>query len=104
MVAKSALDAATGKYNCLNTGSLGPNHEPHLSYQDITMEHTTPVVDHWNKSGGNDMTQADRNDWYDDPSHLVVFCGSCNSSRDESDRSSTYTPKVGPDFRGAKDE
>ncbi|NTX40488.1 hypothetical protein HUA78_39290 [Myxococcus sp. CA033] len=87
-------------YRCENTGKLGPNHKPLLLRSEIEVEHTEQVVDQWNKpSGGNDMLQGERNNWYDDDSHLIVMCGSCNAGKNQG----SYNRKVTERFRGPKD-
>lgn len=91
--------AGNGMYHCENQGTLGPNHKPLLNANEVTIEHTASVVDHWNNQGGNNMTQDERNEWYDDPDHLQVFCESCNKSR-PGGSGGNYLPSVGPNFRG----
>ncbi|MBZ4417833.1 hypothetical protein [Myxococcus sp. RHSTA-1-4] len=87
-------------YRCENTGKKGPNHKPLLLRSEIEVEHTEQVVDQWNKAGGgNNMLQKERNDWYDDDSHLIVMCGSCNAGKNQGD----YVRKVTERFRGPKD-
>ena len=94
-----------GWYRCQNRrrSEWGPNHQSRMRIQDVTIEHKRPVVDHWNRSGRL-TTQENRNEWYDDPSNLIVFCRSCNSARKGTDRGRLYTPKVGPGFRGPDGE
>jgi hypothetical protein len=38
--------------------------------RNLTYDHNPPVMDHWNKGGGNDTGRAQRNAWYDNPDHL----------------------------------
>ena len=97
-VVVARADDGAGLYRCENTENFGPNHKPLIKAEEITMEHTERVAQHWNTLGGNNTTQENRNSWYDDPVHLLVYCESCNKSRKE--RQETYTPKVGDDFKG----
>ncbi len=102
---KAVLDRAAvdgGMYRCQNTGPKGPKHTDIIATADLTIEHTTSVVEHWNGEGNNQI-QTERNNWYDDESHLVVFCRSCNLSDQEGEDAQTYKPQVGPRFRGPKD-
>jgi hypothetical protein len=92
-----------GWYRCQNRRISGvPNHQPRIRLDEVTIEHTDPVVDNWN-SDGHDWKQDKRNNWYDDPSHLKVFCESCNKSRKAEDRGKTYTRTVTKNFRGPND-
>ncbi|MEQ8961516.1 MAG: DUF4157 domain-containing protein [Coleofasciculus sp. C2-GNP5-27] len=100
--ADSGQQTPTGEklYHCQNTGHKGPNHKPLVTEQEAEVAHTEAVVEHWNKQGGgHDMTQEERNKWYDDPNHLKIWCSSCN----ESDNQGIYIRKVGKNFRGPND-
>jgi len=101
-VLAAAAASRKGTYRCQNTGPKGPNHTAIITDAELTIEHTTSVVEHWNGTGNNQL-QGERNSWYDDESHLVVFCRSCNLSDQEGEPASTYQPKVTLRFRGPKD-
>ncbi|HEX6096508.1 MAG TPA: hypothetical protein VF432_09310 [Thermoanaerobaculia bacterium] len=87
-------------YLCMNTGPKGPNHLPVLTRGEGTFDHNDePVVDHWNGTG-NDTTQGNRNNWYDDATKLEFQCQSCNLSKQQGPGKGVYLPNVGPNFRG----
>ncbi|HAX90575.1 MAG TPA: hypothetical protein DCY91_31115 [Cyanobacteria bacterium UBA11370] len=87
-------------YYCQNTGAKGPNHKPLVTEKEAEVAHTEPVVENWNKEGGgHDITQEERNNWYDDPSHLEIWCSSCNESQNQG----VFIRKVGKNFRGPND-
>jgi len=98
----AAAQAGPETYRCQNTGPKGPNHTDIITSAELTIEHTTPVVEHWNSTGNNQI-QSERNSWYDDESHLVVFCRSCNLSDQEGEPAAKYLPKVTLRFRGPND-
>ncbi|MDQ2807423.1 MAG: hypothetical protein M3Z04_11015 [Chloroflexota bacterium] len=88
------------RYRCQNTGSTGPTHKAEISLAEVTIEHANEsVVEHWNAQGHN-ITQNERNDWYDMESNLLVWCRSCNCSKQQGDGVGGYDPQVGPKFRG----
>ncbi len=98
--ADSGQQTPTGEklYKCQNKGTLGPNHKPLVTRAELEIDHTIDVTIHWNTEGHN-MTQDQRNEWYDNPSHLQVLCESCNSAKSKG----TYIRKVGKNFRGPND-
>lgn len=85
-------------YHCQNDGSKGPNHKPLVTENESEIDHIIDVTQHWNEQGHN-MTQEQRNEWYDNPAHLRVLCLSCNSHKAKG----LYIRKVGPNFRGPND-
>ena len=96
------LEAAKGSqgwYRCMNIGPKGPNHKANIRLADVTIEHLDSVCGHW-ETTGRFGTQEERNNWYDSPEHLAVFCESCNKARSGQDTGCTYNREVGPDFRG----
>jgi phage tail protein X len=65
-----------------------------------TIEHGDPaVVVHWNDQGGNDTSQGERRDFYNEISGMEIMPKSENSSLG-AQMADRYTPNVGPDFRG----
>lgn len=62
----------------------------------LTYEHMHPVVDHWN-GGGNNMSRAGRNDWYNDPENLMPMSRSENS-RGGGAMKQRYTQHTGPGY------
>ena len=80
-------------YKC--AGGWGPNHIPLPTKEQLEIDHKTDVSSHWNDEGRK-TTHANRNDWYDDPTHLAVLCGSCNASK----KKVTYLREVERGFRG----
>ncbi|MGW5346990.1 ricin-type beta-trefoil lectin domain protein [Streptomyces sp. NPDC004050] len=71
------------------TGAIIPRNE-------LTYEHVSPVVDHWN-TVGYDSSQAVRNDYYNDVSNLVPMTRSQNSSGGGS-MTARYRQDVGPNY------
>jgi hypothetical protein len=71
---------------------------------NVTVDHTTMVVDHWNSEGHN-TTQDQRAAFYNDTSKLRLTTSANNSSDGALARASghVYSPKVGPNFRGSND-
>ncbi|OLB75035.1 MAG: hypothetical protein AUI14_22170 [Actinobacteria bacterium 13_2_20CM_2_71_6] len=63
---------------------------------DLTYDHVTPVVDHWN-STGNNTSRAARNDWYNDPDNLRPMPRSENSSGGGS-MTQRYRQDTGPGY------
>jgi hypothetical protein len=64
-----------------NTETEGPNaglvrtvNDEYVARDDprITIEHNSPVVEHWNSTGYN-SSQAVRNDWYNDTSNMSIM-------------------------------
>jgi hypothetical protein len=96
--------AATGKtnsrgqelYKC--AGGWGPNHIPFPTKAQLEIDHKTEVTTHWNAIGRKTIHDA-RNNWCDNPAHLVVLCGSCNASKPKG----TYLRDVEVGFRGPND-
>jgi hypothetical protein len=80
-------------YKC--AGGWGPNHIPTPTRAELEIDHKDDVSLHWFDEGRK-TTQTVRNDWYDDPGHLVVLCGSCNASK----KKGKYVPDVEIGFRG----
>jgi len=99
--ADSKQQTETGEklYNCQNKGTKGPNHKPLVTRDELEIDHAIDVTEHWNNLGGCNMTQEERNQWYDDQKHLQVFCESCNSAKP----SGRYIRRVGKNFRGPND-
>ncbi|MDY6784811.1 MAG: GH-E family nuclease [Cyanobacteriota bacterium] len=85
-------------YYCQNKGTLGPNHKPLVTRDELEIDHIEDVAIHWNREGHN-MTQEERNKWYDDISNLQVFCKSCNRAK----KKYKYIRKVGKKFRGSNE-
>jgi len=90
-------------YRCAYTNSPQlqvPNHQDFVQYKDGVgeIDHKKDVTQHW-KEGGNNMTQAQRKEWYDNPDDLQFLCGSCNSAKP----TGTYIFEVGPNFRNPND-
>ncbi len=69
-------------------------------HPDMTMEHNTAVVDHWNQRGYN-MTRAERNDFYNDRSNLSPMLRGDNSAGGGrmSAAGVRYRQDVGPNYR-----
>ncbi len=85
-------------YPCQNTNAKGPKHKPFVTEEEATMDHfDMAVFEHWNNLGNN-LTQKERGDWFDDPSVLRVFCESCNKSKNKG--KFNFDVKLG--FRGPK--
>ena len=85
-------------YMCQNPGPKGPNHKPLVTSAEATMDHFDMAVNvHWNDHG-NGMDQGGRNNWFDNPSVLRVFCESCNKSKNVGG----FLPDVKLSFRGPK--
>lgn len=76
-------------------GKVVPRDHP-----DMTMEHNTPVVEHWNQ-GGYDMTRAQRNDFYNDRSNLSPMLRGDNSSGGGAMSAAgvRYRQDTGPNYR-----
>lgn len=90
--------AATPLYLCQNPGPKGPNHKPLVTSAEATMDHFDMAVNvHWNDIG-NGLDQGGRNNWFDDPNVLRVFCESCNKSKNVG----TFLPDVKLSFRGPR--
>jgi hypothetical protein len=85
-------------YYCQNTGSKAPKHKPLVTKGESEVAHTEPVVKHWKREGCK-VTQRKRNDWYDYPSHLEIWCSACN----ESHNAGTYIRRVEKNLRGPND-
>jgi len=62
----------------------------------ITYDHVPPVVEHWNTEGHN-APRGDRNDWYNDPDHLVPMTRRDNSSAG-GQMTDRYRQDVGDDY------
>ncbi|MEO8382563.1 MAG: hypothetical protein ABI779_23080, partial [Acidobacteriota bacterium] len=91
-------------YFCMNTGPKGPNHLPVLTKGEGTFDHNDqPVVGHWNGTGNN-TTQGNRNNWYDDAAKLEFQCVSCNLSKKQGPSNAVYLPQVGASFLGPRDK
>jgi hypothetical protein len=88
-------------------GQGRPRHKVRLAEgkkNQITMDHTdVAVVEHWEHVGGHNMSQDERNDWYDDPENLQVLCRSCNSRKGKGTSDSRFSPEVGAKFLGPHD-
>jgi hypothetical protein len=80
---QAALDARND-YRDDNTNDYGNTWicsacDEDVDWNDISIDHTTPVAQHWNQLGSN-QTRADRNQWYNDTDNHQCMCQSCNSS------------------------
>lgn len=64
---------------------------------NVTYDHQPRTVEHWNEGGGNNMSRADRADWYNDPNNLTPMSRSDNSS-DGAKAGQTYTQETGDDY------
>jgi ElaB/YqjD/DUF883 family membrane-anchored ribosome-binding protein len=62
----------------------------------LTYEHRMPVVEHWN-TGGNNMSRAERNDFYNDTGNLEPMTRSKNSSGGAL-LGMTYRQDAGPNY------
>ncbi|HCA95334.1 MAG TPA: hypothetical protein DEP38_11985, partial [Cyanobacteria bacterium UBA9226] len=94
-------------YHCYYTDSpelQGPNHKDVAQHKKGKgeIDHITDVAEHW-ENEGNNMTQAERNKWYDDPSNLRFLCESCNRAK-KGKPSRTFSIIVGRDFRGPNEK
>jgi hypothetical protein len=85
-------------YRCQNQEPFGPNHKPLVTKAEAEIDHIEDVTVHWKREGHN-MTQEQRNKWYDNPSNLRILCESCNSAKNKG----RYIRKVGKKFRGPND-
>jgi len=76
----------------------GPKHKDFSQYGKGggDRDHIIDVTTHWESEGGNNMTQDQRNVWYDNPDGLQFLCESCNRAK----RKGIFTFKVCPNFRG----
>jgi hypothetical protein len=99
-------------YHCAYTNSpelQGSNHKDVVTYEAPEsdekgqIDHKIDVAEHWNHHGGNNMTQDQRNDWYDRPDNLRFLWESCNKAK-KGKPSRTYTPEVDPNFREPNDK
>ena len=66
----------------------------------ITIEHKTPVVEHWNTKGYN-STKAERNDFFNDTNNMSIRLRSANSSDGGTmaAKGVRYRQDVGPNFK-----
>ncbi|POA28741.1 GH-E family nuclease [Pseudomonas sp. GW456-12-1-14-TSB6] len=66
----------------------------------ITIEHKTPVVEHWNTKGYN-STKAERNDFFNDTNNMSIRLRSANSSDGGTMAAEgvRYRQDVGPNFK-----
>ncbi|HBR76227.1 MAG TPA: hypothetical protein DEA78_21705, partial [Cyanobacteria bacterium UBA11159] len=99
----------TPLYRCYNTDYTqlqGPNHKelsPYGGQGGAQIDHIGDVVDHWKDKEGNNMTQEQRNDWYDNPDNLRILCESCNKAK-KGKSQGRFIFKVGLNFRGPNEE
>ncbi len=70
-----------------------------IPYRELTYDHRPPAVVHWNDGGGRDMSRAGRNDWYNNPDHLMPMRGRDNSAAGGALRQ-RYSQDVGPNYSG----
>jgi hypothetical protein len=67
----------------------GWNYEdPHVTVNDIHIEHKSEVVDHWNKGvegsgAGRASSQTDRDKWNNDLENLDGMCSVCNNLKEK---------------------
>jgi hypothetical protein len=75
------------------------------SQKYVTVEHLYKVVDHWN-NGGNNMTQKERADWYNETANHDVAAWKNNSTDGAlaAAAGARMKPTVGPKFRGPHDD
>ncbi len=73
--------------NCMN----------YVAKTDMTIDHVTPVAQHWNTIG-NDTDRATRHAWYSDVNNHEYVCRSCNSSMGSG--GVRYNMAVGPNYSG----
>ena len=66
---------------------------------EATIDHTTPVVVHWNTKQGNNVNQTARLDWLDDTTNHRITAKKYNSS-EGGKLGITYTWEIGANFRG----
>jgi hypothetical protein len=65
----------------------------------VTIEHSRPVVDHWNTEG-YDQSGAERAQWYNNKDNLTVKPRSVNSSEGAKlGQSQTFRQTTGPNYR-----
>ncbi|MDB5902551.1 MAG: hypothetical protein JWM26_1429 [Betaproteobacteria bacterium] len=63
---------------------------------NLTYNHDTPVVEHWNGEGKN-LSAAERTDWYNNPDNLTPMSRSQNSS-EGARLGQTFDQDPGPDY------
>jgi RHS repeat-associated protein len=67
-----------------------------IARKDVTIEHNTPVVEHWN-NGGNNMSRKERSDAFNDTRNMSILSKQENSSGGGS-MTQTYTQVTGPNY------
>ena len=67
-----------------------------IARKDVTIEHNKPVVQHWNE-GGNNMSRAERADFYNDTSNMSILTKADNSSGGGL-MNDVYTQTTGPNY------
>jgi hypothetical protein len=87
------------------TGTWEPRTIENTPDDNVTIDHIHKVVDHWN-SGGNNMSQSERLDFYNDTSNLQLTTRAHNSTDGALARAqgSRYSSRVGDQFRGPIDD
>jgi hypothetical protein len=77
----------------------------YVEVNELKPEYATRVVEHWNEDGNNTY-QTVRADFFNHVNKLRIVARKNNSSDGAMARKAglTYTPKVGPNFRGPEDK
>ncbi|MEV7027104.1 hypothetical protein [Kitasatospora sp. NPDC093558] len=79
--AQFGLDPGFAKATYYCPGVPRLNRSPHLAPDvDVTLDHNTPVAQHWNDHGRKSGHQP-RVDFYTNAAELVAMCGPCNSAK-----------------------
>jgi hypothetical protein len=81
----------------------GFNRPSHIVEGGGTVDHKTPVAEHWSNLGGNNTDQGKRREWNTGIGNLELLCGPCNSSKGSIGSGGTrisYLDSVGDEFKG----
>jgi hypothetical protein len=62
-------DQVIARHTDENGDIIDPETGEVIPPDEVTIDHVTPVVEHWNEQGYN-QARSERNDWYNDPSNL----------------------------------
>jgi hypothetical protein len=76
--------------------------EPHPLSKAATIDHKTPVAEHWNQKGGRDMKQKDRINWFNEKPNWQLATEENNRSEGAKGEGDMVND-VGIDFTGPRD-